>query len=886
MGNTSSLALGGNYECNIPLLADFNATPFFPEGTSYEIHLCRSIVYAGCIVYYEYMRRRTPKVTHTDNVMLPILTLFIVLYFCLNVIVTCTSGFGFVIQIQSCTSKYVNLCIALQTSLFHLLYEGMAVFLCKYGIGLASIRSSLFVGFIWAGISFVFFFITTTTICHGFSLPLIDKYVNGSSDESVNASHRNEVLAITLFLYKALLAAFYGVIWLAPMHWFYRRPAAFYYAKMQFCIQIYWILCGIVIITSYKSDYLNNIICTISVMSDFVLIVFLPYIICRTLMIDSHYWQGLLVPDENPTSQLFTRNNVDTATTLAQRVGSLETSTFMKRNVPVLHFGQLKLDPSKGYICGGFSRIYFGMLLPEKQVAIKVIYAMEFSPDEILSMSYEAQVLSELKHPNIVTSCGICVMPPALALVTEFCSRGSLFTFLYKPASMKLLASDDFDTEKSRHYQSIMTLFSGTDLRPLIYSTTSSVLGSGAASAGSTLTTLDSARSSIVSKPDKQNAVNPEVMNAVTVEGRWSQSHAEMESRRFSEWGAAPDMLASSSEILGSARSSLHDPIIGRANTREASVDTSVASSVFHPITEHQVSGRDVRNNKSDRKDIYGIEDCIDSHGDANVLSSRTTKKLPATSEAYFHSAHQNRHRDANTFEMNKIHKHQAQDKMAELAESAERGVSKMKAGVGTHDSGGMYVSMGLSLGVQANLHLRLKMMLECASAIAFVHSKGFMHCDIKSLNFLVAEDYTVKLADFGDARPADPKQYPDLFLGNNSQPLPSRIWAAPELLFPGINMKNSYIFASDVYGLAIVLAELVTCKLPFPEVRDTLSPMDWYEHIQDNSFRPNLANDFGVPKPVLDVIQGAWRTIPGERCSAQDLCNVLIRILESGKTM
>ena len=28
------------------------------------------------------------------------------------------------------------------------------------------------------------------------------------------------------------------------------------------------------------------------------------------------------------------------------------------------------------------------------------------------------------------------------------------------------------------------------------------------------------------------------------------------------------------------------------------------------------------------------------------------------------------------------------------------------------------------------------------------------MHCDIKSLNFLVTKDFTVKLADLGEARP------------------------------------------------------------------------------------------------------------------------------------
>ena len=34
----------------------------------------------------------------------------------------------------------------------------------------------------------------------------------------------------------------------------------------------------------------------------------------------------------------------------------------------------------------------------------------------------------------------------------------------------------------------------------------------------------------------------------------------------------------------------------------------------------------------------------------------------------------------------------------------------------------------------------RLKMMKDAISGVAFLHSRGYLHCDIKSLNFLVDE--------------------------------------------------------------------------------------------------------------------------------------------------
>ncbi len=59
-----------------------------------------------------------------------------------------------------------------------------------------------------------------------------------------------------------------------------------------------------------------------------------------------------------------------------------------------------------------------------------------------------------------------------------------------------------------------------------------------------------------------------------------------------------------------------------------------------------------------------------------------------------------------------------------------------------------------VSLALSMPMDLKLKMAKECCAGVAFLHSKGLMHCDIKSLNFLVTRDFVVKLADLGEARP------------------------------------------------------------------------------------------------------------------------------------
>jgi hypothetical protein len=58
------------------------------------------------------------------------------------------------------------------------------------------------------------------------------------------------------------------------------------------------------------------------------------------------------------------------------------------------------------------------------------------------------------------------------------------------------------------------------------------------------------------------------------------------------------------------------------------------------------------------------------------------------------------------------------------------------------------------SLGYCLPMSMRVKMVRDCCAGVAFLHSRGLMHCDIKSLNFLVTRDFVVKLSDLGEARP------------------------------------------------------------------------------------------------------------------------------------
>jgi len=90
------------------------------------------------------------------------------------------------------------------------------------------------------------------------------------------------------------------------------------------------------------------------------------------------------------------------------------------------------------------------------------------------------------------------------------------------------------------------------------------------------------------------------------------------------------------------------------------------------------------------------------------------------------------------------------------------------------------------------------------ALAIQYLHTKNILHCDLKSQNILLTEDWQVKICDFGLAR------YKDKFKRDNHGKVGTPHWMAPEIL-----RNEKYTEAADVYSFGVILWELVTCEIP-----------------------------------------------------------------------
>jgi serine/threonine-protein kinase len=145
------------------------------------------------------------------------------------------------------------------------------------------------------------------------------------------------------------------------------------------------------------------------------------------------------------------------------------------------------------------------------------------------------------------------------------------------------------------------------------------------------------------------------------------------------------------------------------------------------------------------------------------------------------------------------------------------------------------------------------------------------MHCDIKSLNFLVSSDLVTKLSDLGEARLIHPPANTRASLsgkGEEKVDIPVNMnWAAPEVLL-GTGCDER----SDVYSLACVLSEILCGEVPFDsEEYRNLSLVDFAVHVQEGK-RPLLPSYVDDYPWVADILSKAWAFDADERCSAADL--------------
>lgn len=112
----------------------------------------------------------------------------------------------------------------------------------------------------------------------------------------------------------------------------------------------------------------------------------------------------------------------------------------------------------------------------------------------------------------------------------------------------------------------------------------------------------------------------------------------------------------------------------------------------------------------------------------------------------------------------------------------------------------------------------RLRMALDAALGMSYLHSRGVLHRDFKSPNLFVDSEWRVKVGDLGLSTLLDGSQST---AGSTLANVNLR-WVAPEVveeLTSAQPAKQPFTKEADVYGFGVVLRELATFQVPYAEL-------------------------------------------------------------------
>lgn len=158
-------------------------------------------------------------------------------------------------------------------------------------------------------------------------------------------------------------------------------------------------------------------------------------------------------------------------------------------------------------------------------------------------------------------------------------------------------------------------------------------------------------------------------------------------------------------------------------------------------------------------------------------------------------------------------------------------------------------------------LKLAVKQALDVARGMAYVHGLGFIHRDLKSDNLLISGDKSIKIADFGVARI-------EVKTEGMTPETGTYRWMAPEMI-----QHRPYNQKVDVYSFGIVLWELITGTLPFPNMTAVQAAFA----VVNKGVRPAIPHEC---LPALgEIMTRCWDANPDVRPPFTDVVRMLERV-------
>lgn len=223
----------------------------------------------------------------------------------------------------------------LQIGLFHWIYEGLALFLTKYGVGIHAIQGIVKSSFCWAMLTGGWMFVL---------------FLVGRHTWVADSRSRTDTVYGMGLSYALLLFVFYGLYSvLPPTDRMYYRPAMTFYARSS--AAFYAVLSILVSVLFFDRSSSQ---CGVSAVLFLITSFIRPFVLYHVLVMDSQYWQGLCPAKGNPLSEVWDRLGVQTAITLACDLDAFRQTH--RRLLPIFHFGLIQMDNDLSFVSGIVAR--------------------------------------------------------------------------------------------------------------------------------------------------------------------------------------------------------------------------------------------------------------------------------------------------------------------------------------------------------------------------------------------------------------------------------------------------------------------------------------------------------------------------------------------------
>jgi len=162
-----------------------------------------------------------------------------------------------------------------------------------------------------------------------------------------------------------------------------------------------------------------------------------------------------------------------------------------------------------------------------------------------------------------------------------------------------------------------------------------------------------------------------------------------------------------------------------------------------------------------------------------------------------------------------------------------------------------------------------LRLLLDIAEGMNYLHSRGVLHRDLKCANVLIDEHGVAKLTDFGLSKYTKDA----MEMAKHTTGIGTSYYADPSQW----RGDGAYAEGVDVYSFGIMAMEILLCRLrPFPDSSNMSDMQIQYQALNDASFRPDVKELEGRYSFLGWVLKTCWEEDSQKRPPFRDIVKIL----------